>query len=306
MKKITDKDLNEIIDYGKWLESKLSELSISQAQLAQAVGKSQKTISRYIKGENTSLPDAETRKKIQEYLESLSEYRGRKAMSPHDFGLHIRRMLHSSKITQSELAKMIGTDQRTVSGYINGTIKTNVKEQFNILQGIASIRMQRHNQEDAARAYSEKLKEDIEELCISLEELSKRLSSPPETVEQYLNGTAEVMPLSDIYMIQNLIRGKRYYRSYRHMPSKEYGDYLKKMMDTFSIDSVKLASMTELSTEDMEKIISGEIKTSAKKQKFILTCLYALAEYTAEDGRNFALNSIQKIINSNLIDRFDE
>lgn len=306
MKKITDKDLNEIIEYGKWLESKLSELSISQAQLAQAVGKSQKTISRYINGENTSLPDDKTRKKIEEYFESFSKYMGWKVMSPRNFGIRIQQRLHSSKITQAELAKMIGTDQRTVSGYINGTIKTNVKEQFYIMSGISRIKMHRYDQKDAARAYSEKLKEDIEELCISVEELAKRLQRPPETVEQYLNGTAEVMPLSDIYMIQNLIRGKRYYRSYRHMPSKEYGDYLKKMMDTFSIDSVKLASMTELSTEDMEKIISGEIKTSAKKQKFILTCLYALAEYTAEDGRNFALNSIQKIINSNLIDRFDK
>lgn len=305
MKKITDKELNEIIEYGKWLESKLSELSVSQAELARAVGKSQKTISRYIKGENTSLPDAETRKKIEEYLESLSEYRGRKAMSPHDFGLHIRRMLHSSKITQSELAKMIGTDQRTVSGYINGTIKTNAQEQVQIIKGISKIRVRKRTQEDAAREYSKTLKENLEELCIPVEELERRLRRPSETVEQYLNGTVEVMPLSDINMIQNLIREKQYYRSYRHMPSKEYGDYLKKMMDAFRIDSEKLARMTEFSTEDIEKIISGEIKTSAKKQKFILTCLYALAEYT-EAGSNFALCSIQKIINSNLIDRFDE
>ena len=116
----------------KWLSTKQQELGFTQKELAQAIGVNRKTVSLYLSGE--SIIKKETELKITEYIKSLKRSGRYLWRRPEKFGDILQNTLANLHLDQQWLAEQLGTDQRTISGYINGDKKTNAHEQFDILK----------------------------------------------------------------------------------------------------------------------------------------------------------------------------
>lgn len=119
--------------YGKWLKERLEELKLSQAELAEQVKKSQKTISRYVNGE--TYPDAETEKKIEEVLQKYEAY---KPIPSEKFSKIMQKYMTQFRqmITQRELAAWIGKSQEEISRYMSGMTDCSYQLQRSILSAI--------------------------------------------------------------------------------------------------------------------------------------------------------------------------
>lgn len=123
---LTRQSLQERENYSLRLKSITDELCVTQAELAKAIGKDQKTVSRYIAGE--SYPEGRIAE-IEEYLLS-------RCCINEDPFLHIRseefdeifsemyNRLQAIGIHESEFAKKIGIAQKTLNNYHNFRFKT--------------------------------------------------------------------------------------------------------------------------------------------------------------------------------------
>lgn len=120
--------------YGEKLRKRLKELCITQAELAKEIGVSQKTISTYLECEDTQLKNIQTQYKIETALEKLSDFYGYHHMDREQFGDLLDSLLREFIISQNKLAKAIGKHQKDISGYINKTLPTSVREQYEILE----------------------------------------------------------------------------------------------------------------------------------------------------------------------------
>lgn len=129
--KNTEGKLKKIEEYSKWLAEQLDELCISQSELASAVGKSQKTISRYVNSEN--MPNKATRAAIDSFIEEHSVFQGFRHIPSKEFSDILLRLLEEFNISQVELAKKIGKYQKNISNYIYGVEKADTKTQKDIL-----------------------------------------------------------------------------------------------------------------------------------------------------------------------------
>lgn len=129
--KNTEEKLKKIEEYSKWLAEQLDELCISQSELASAVGKSQKTISRYVNGEN--MPDEAARATIDSYIEECTVFQGFQHIPSKEFSDILLHLLEEFDVSQAKLAKEIGKHQKNISNYICGVEKPDTKTQREIL-----------------------------------------------------------------------------------------------------------------------------------------------------------------------------
>lgn len=125
--------------YFRYLSKMLDELCISQPQLAKAIGRSQKTVSRYTLGE--SMPDQTTREAIEKFLTEKSVYYGFCHIPSEDFAKLLGTLLEEFKgtITQEQLAQKIGKYQKDISRYLYHLAKPDTKTQYDILNVFYSL-----------------------------------------------------------------------------------------------------------------------------------------------------------------------
>lgn len=123
--KNTEDKIQKTMEYSKWLAEQLKELCINQSELAAAVGRTQKTISRYVHGEN--MPDEATKSAINAFIEERSVYDGFRHIPSKEFSDILSHLLKEFDVSQVELAKQIGKYQRNISDYICKAGKTDTK-----------------------------------------------------------------------------------------------------------------------------------------------------------------------------------
>lgn len=119
--------------YSQYLSYMLDELCISQPKLGEAVGRSQKTISRYVRGE--SMPDEKTMEAIEKYIQKQSVYYGFHHIPSEEFAQLLGSLLDEFKgrITQGQLAQKIGKYQKDISRYLYCAAKPDTEIQYHIL-----------------------------------------------------------------------------------------------------------------------------------------------------------------------------
>lgn len=119
------KALAEHIYFAENLKAAVEELAVTQAQLAEAIGKDQKTVGRYILGE--TYPEGSVAQ-IAEYLLSRSVDENYFVHIPsekfEEFFSDIYNFLQDNGIREAEFAKMIGISQKTLNNYHNHRFKT--------------------------------------------------------------------------------------------------------------------------------------------------------------------------------------
>ena len=128
---ISDETLKANKRLVKWISAKQQELGFTQKELAEAIGVNRKTIGLYLSGESFIKKDAEV--KIIKYIMSLERCGGYLWLPLEKFGGILRNTLADLHLDQQWLAEQLGTDQRTVSGYIVGDKRSNAREQYEIL-----------------------------------------------------------------------------------------------------------------------------------------------------------------------------
>lgn len=119
------KALTEHIYFAENLKAAVEELAVTQAQLAEAIGKNQKTVGRYIFGE--TYPEGSVAR-IAEYLLSRSVDENYFVHIPsekfEEFFSNIYNFFQDNGIHEAEFAKMIGISQKTLNKYHNYRFKT--------------------------------------------------------------------------------------------------------------------------------------------------------------------------------------
>lgn len=114
------KTLNEHIYFAENLKAAVSELAVTQAELARAIGKDQKTVGRYINGE--SYPEGSIAQ-IAEYLLSRLVDKNYFVHIPsakfEGLFSDIYDYLQDNGIREAEFAKMLGVSQKTLNNYHN-------------------------------------------------------------------------------------------------------------------------------------------------------------------------------------------
>lgn len=124
----------EKISYSKKLSEMMDELHISQSKLGKAIGKSQKTVSRYVLGE--TLPDEETQIAIAEFIQGESVYDDFQHIPSESFAKLLEALLQEfrGEITQAQLAQRIGRYQKDISFYTYNAVKPDTKTQRDIIK----------------------------------------------------------------------------------------------------------------------------------------------------------------------------
>lgn len=113
------KTLAEHIYFSENLKAAVSELAVTQAELARAIGKDQKTVGRYISGE--TYPEGSVAQ-IAEYLASRSVDNDFAHIPSEEFEKlfsDIYDFLQDNGIPETEFAEMIGISQKTLNNYHN-------------------------------------------------------------------------------------------------------------------------------------------------------------------------------------------
>lgn len=120
---LDEKTLAEHLNFAENLKAAVSELGVTQAQLAKAIGKDQKTVGRYISGE--TYPEGCVAQ-IAEYLASRSVDDDFVHIPSEKFeGLfsEIYVFLQNNRMSEAEFAEMIGVSQKTLNNYKNYRFK---------------------------------------------------------------------------------------------------------------------------------------------------------------------------------------
>ncbi len=237
MKKPTEAERAAITEYGKKLAARMEELCITQEKLAKAIGKSQKTVSRYLSGENQSLPPQEVQEQIERYLKRQANYIYRH-MSSEEFAAVMRETLEKYGISQAELAEQIlihaptrkKIDQRMISHCINGTVPISTWDQYMIRCEMESIHERKRKEREAAARYGEELFARMKDLGVDPREFAKELSVSPEQMERWRRGEETVISFALAEEIPRFLEKKSLWQGYRHMPADEFGELLEKLL----------------------------------------------------------------------------
>ena len=137
--KKTIEEINMVIAFGEWLTYRMSELKVSQTELADELGISEKTVGRYMHGENAKLPPDETITIINRFFREKSRYRTYIHQPAKVFGNLLRDIIERMGLTQQQTAILTGKNQSDISKIIScgldpkPTIYLNAKEQYDIL-----------------------------------------------------------------------------------------------------------------------------------------------------------------------------
>lgn len=118
------KTLTEHTHYAENLSAAVEELAVTQAELAKAIGKDQKTVGRYINGE--TYPEG-CIAEIEEYLLSRLVYEDVFVHIPsekfEEIFSEIYDFFQDNGIREAEFAKMLGLSQKTLNNYHNRRFK---------------------------------------------------------------------------------------------------------------------------------------------------------------------------------------
>lgn len=122
--KLDTKTLTEHIYYAENLKAAVEELAVTQAELARAIGKDQKTVGRYINGE--TYPKGSV-VQIAEYLLSRlvdnREFVHIPSEKFEELFSEIYDFLQDNGVHEAEFAKMLGISQKTLNNYHNRRFK---------------------------------------------------------------------------------------------------------------------------------------------------------------------------------------
>ncbi len=128
-----EKNVREVKEYAIWLSEQLDELCITQQEIADAIGVSQKTISRYKNGDNGVLPDEHTKALIEEYIYKSSTINEFEHIPSKEFADILYVLLEEFEVSENEFAKTIGISQNTINKLVNHKLKIDTATQFEIL-----------------------------------------------------------------------------------------------------------------------------------------------------------------------------
>ena len=282
MKRPTEAERAAIIEYGERLAARMEELCISQEKLAVAIGKSQKTVSRYLNGENQSLPPAKVQEKIEHYLHGQAHFIC-EHMSPEQFASVMRKTMEAYGISQAELSEWIEIhaptrkkmDQRMLSMCINGTVHLSAWDQYIIRCEMDHLHEERIKEKKYAMRYGEKLSAALKELAIDPKEFAKRLSVPPDLVERWKRGEETHISFVQMEEIPRFLEEKSVWKGYRHLPADAFGRLLSSLLS--GIPDMTPESFAKLSRRPEETIVrylSGDVPTSTEEQWKILESCY--------------------------------
>lgn len=127
----------ENIEYGEKLSEILNELGMEQKQLAADIGVSEKTVARYLNGENSNSIKKEIKAKINIALNEAMYYKGYKHMTAAEFGKLFEEFWKGFKteISQEDFAVKAGHGgQSDISQIISGDkLVKSTKEQYDYL-----------------------------------------------------------------------------------------------------------------------------------------------------------------------------
>ncbi len=278
MKRPTEAERAAIIEYGKRLSARMEELCVSQEKLAEVIGKSQKTVSRYLNGENQSLPPAKVQEKIEHYLHCQEHYIC-EHMSPERFAAEMRKTMEAYGISQAELSEQIQVhaptrkkmDQRMLSCCINGTVRLSAWDQYVILCEMDNIRVRKKKEREYAMRYGEKLSARLEELAVDRKEFAKELSVPPDLVDRWRRGEETRISFVQMEEIPRFLEKRSVWKGYRHLPAAVFGrllnDLLAELPDMTPESFAKLSGRTE---KTVVQYLSGDVNTSTREQWEIL------------------------------------
>lgn len=170
-------NLDNGIDYAKWLSAEQKRLGFTKKDLAAAIDKDVKTVERYLNGENKKTPTDEVHNRILNYIASLEKHGNYKWRTPEQFGSLLINIMSELQVTQQQFADMIGKDQRTVSKYTYGDINTSVTEQFDILYCVYKKELEKNRNNENCTAY------DLRHMLFGIDEkeaeILKELSECP-------------------------------------------------------------------------------------------------------------------------------
>lgn len=114
------KTLSEHIYFAENLKAAVSELAVTQAELARAIGKDQKTVGRYISGE--TYPEGSIAEIAEYLLSRLVDENDHVHITSEEFEeifSDIYNFLQDNGIREAEFAKMLGVSQKTLNNYHN-------------------------------------------------------------------------------------------------------------------------------------------------------------------------------------------
>lgn len=148
--KRTNEEITIVEKFGEKLSCYSKELKISQTGLATAIGVSEKTIARYVHGENAKLPSNETIRSISNYLKEKAVYKTYTHRSAKRFGGLLSNIMNRMGLTQQQAAKITGKSQGEISKIIScgfdpiPTFFLNTKEQYDILNSLHNEASQKY------------------------------------------------------------------------------------------------------------------------------------------------------------------
>lgn len=148
--KRTNEEITIVRKFGEKLSCYSKELKISQTELATAIGVSEKTIARYVHGENAKLPSNETIRSISNYLKEKAVYKTYTHRSAKRFGGLLSNIMNRMGLTQQQAAKLTGKSQGEISKIIScgfdpiPTFFLNTKEQYDILNSLHNEASQKY------------------------------------------------------------------------------------------------------------------------------------------------------------------
>lgn len=278
----TEAEQTAIIDYGKKLSARLEALCISQEKLAEAIGKSQKTVSRYLNGENQSLPPAKVQEKIERYLHGQEHFIC-EHLSPERFAAVMRETMETYGISQAELSEWIEIhaptrkkmDQRMLSMCINGTARLSAWDQYIIRSEMDHLYAERIKEKKYAMRYGEQLSAELKELDIDPKEFAKRLSVSPDLVERWRRGEETRISFVQMEKIPRFLEEKSVWEGYRHLSAAAFGHLLHDLLDELpDMTPENFAKLSGRPEKTIIRYLNGDVSTSTKEQWTILKCCY--------------------------------
>lgn len=282
MRKPTESERAAIMEYGANLSARMKELCISQERLAEAIGMSQKTVSRYLNGENQSLPPEKVQSRIEHFLKAQANFIC-EHMSPKQFAAVMRKTMDDYGISQAELAQQIQThaptrkkmDQRMLSLCINGTADLSSWDQYIIRCEMDNIHVRKNKERKYAMRYGEELNARLEELCIDRKEFAKKLSLPPDLVERWRRGEETAITFVQMEEIPRFLEERSVWQGYRHMPAAGFGRLLHKLLtELLHMMPEKFAELSGRTESSILRYLSGDAATSVREQWEILRYCY--------------------------------
>lgn len=114
-KNYTDEEILQNEEYARQLKARLKKLGISQAELAKALGRDQKTISNYLNA--AFIIKSDTKALIEAYLDKIDKAKEFRVLSDADFSNMLNALIAEFGLTQKKLADEVSLSQKDISIY---------------------------------------------------------------------------------------------------------------------------------------------------------------------------------------------